>query len=64
MLRYTVTAPDSDERGIRVGGDEHAEVKEFQPEYPTVAFCCDRCGYEVEIRLHDLHDWQAMREMC
>jgi uncharacterized protein (DUF983 family) len=64
MTNYTVTVPEGEERGLRVECDEHGEAEEFQPGYRTVAFHCDQCGYEIEVSLHDLHDWRDLQEMC
>lgn len=64
MSQYTVEVPERRERGIRIECDEHGESKEFQPGYRTVAFHCDHCGYELELTLHDLHEWRDRGEMC
>lgn len=64
MSEYAVTVFDGDERGIRVKCEEHGEVEEFQPGYRTVTFHCDGCGYELELTLHDTHDWRDLSEMC
>ena len=64
MSQYTVELPDGPERGIRVSCDEHGESEEFQPGYRKVAYYCEMCGYEMEIDLHDTHDWRDMGEMC
>ncbi|PSP42534.1 hypothetical protein BRC66_01065 [Halobacteriales archaeon QH_2_66_30] len=44
--------------------EEHGESEEFQSGYSTVAFHCERCGYEIEITAHDLHEWRDFGEMC
>lgn len=64
MTEYTVTVPEGQERGIRVECDDHGVAEEFQPGYRKVAFACPDCGYEVEIGLHDLHEWRDLGEMC
>ncbi|TYL38013.1 hypothetical protein CV102_14010 [Natronococcus pandeyae] len=64
MSVYTVELPDERERGIRVECDEHGESEEFEPGYRTVAFYCELCGYEVEINVHDTHEWRDFGERC
>lgn len=64
MSTYTVETPEGQERGIRVTCKKHGETEEFHPGQRTVAFYCEMCGYEVEITLHDLHDWRDLGEMC
>lgn len=64
MIDYSVELPEGEEYGIRVRCDEHGESQEFQPGYRSVAFCCERCGYELELSLHDLLEWRDMGEMC
>ncbi|MFT4889221.1 MAG: hypothetical protein ACI9YT_000130 [Halobacteriales archaeon] len=64
MTAFTVEVPEGEERGIRVRCEDHGESEEFQPGYRTVAFYCEGCGYEVEITLHDTHDWRDLGEMC
>ncbi|SEW13022.1 hypothetical protein [Natrinema salifodinae] len=64
MTSYTVDVPDGGERGIRIECAEHGDAEEFQPGYRTVAFHCDGCGYEVELTLHDLHEWRDLGERC
>lgn len=64
MSQYTVEIPEQQERGIRVTCDEHGESEEFHPGHRKVAFCCDLCGYEVEVNLHDLREWRDLGEMC
>ncbi len=64
MLNYTVSVPDGEERGILVQCDTHDESEEFHPGHRTVTFHCDGCGYEVELTLHDLHEWRDLGEMC
>lgn len=64
MSDYSVTVPDGTERGIVVRCEEHDEAKQFQPGFGTVAFHCERCGYELELTLHDLHDWRDFGELC
>jgi uncharacterized protein (DUF983 family) len=64
MLAYTVELPEGEERGIRIACEEHGEAEEFQPGYRTVAFHCDRCGYELEVDLRRLDEWRDFGEMC
>ncbi|PSP27003.1 hypothetical protein BRC65_08305 [Halobacteriales archaeon QH_2_65_14] len=64
MPGYTVEIPEGRERGIRVTCQDHDESEEFQPGYRTVAFHCPKCGYEVEVTLHDLHEWRDLGEQC
>lgn len=63
-MTYTVTVPDGEERGLRVQCDEHGESEAFQPGYRRVAFHCSGCGYELELTLHDCHDWRDLGERC
>lgn len=64
MATYTVEVPDEEERGVRVSCDEHGTSEEFQPGYRTVAFFCERCGYEVEVDVRKADDWRDLGEMC
>lgn len=66
MPSYTVEVPEAEteERGVRVSCDEHGECREFAPGYRTVAYHCERCGYEVEISVHDLLEWRDLGERC
>lgn len=64
MVSYTVDVPETDERGIRITCEEHGESEEFQPGYISVAFHCPKCGYEMEITRHDLHEWRDFGELC
>jgi len=64
MPEYTVTVPDGQERGVVVECETHGDSEEFQPGYRTVAFHCNGCGYELELTLHDVHDWRDFGEMC
>lgn len=64
MPRYTVEVPDGRERGIRVTCEDHGESEAFQPGYRKGTFYCELCGYELEIGLHDPHDWRDVGEMC
>jgi uncharacterized protein (DUF983 family) len=64
MLAYTVELPEGEERGIRIACEEHGEAREFQPGYRTVAFHCERCGYELEVDLRRLDEWRDFGEMC
>jgi uncharacterized protein (DUF983 family) len=63
MTTYTVEVPERDERGVRVGCDEHGEGTEFQPGYRTVSFYCDGCGRELEVTVH-VDDWRDLGEIC
>ena len=64
MSSYTVTVPDGEEPGIRVACEEHGTAEEFRPERRTVAFFCERCGYEIEIDVWAADDWRDLGEMC
>jgi len=64
MFSYTVEVPQQGERGIRVSCEDHGESEEFQPGYSSVAFHCSKCGYEIEITAHDLHEWREFAELC
>lgn len=64
MTTYTIDVPEGPERGIRVTCAEHDEAEEFHAGYTTVTFCCEQCGYEVGIDLHDLLEWRDLGEMC
>lgn len=64
MPSYTVEVPDGQERGVRVACEQHGESEEFQPGYRTVVFHCSACGYEIEVGVHDLHEWRDLGEMC
>lgn len=64
MTTFIVEVPDGEERGIRVGCEDHDEWKELQPGYQKGAFYCDGCGFEIEIGLQDTHDWRDLGEMC
>lgn len=64
MTDYIVTVPEGEERGIQVRCADHGEAEEFQPGYRRVTFHCSACGREVELTLHDLHDWRDLGEMC
>ena len=64
MPGYTVTLPEQAERGIRVTCTDHDHTEEFSPAQRTVAFHCPDCGYEIELTVHDLHEWRDLHEMC
>lgn len=64
MPNYEVTVPEGPERGIRVECTDHGESEEFQPGIRKAAFYCGKCGYEVEVGLHDTHDWRDLGEIC
>jgi uncharacterized protein (DUF983 family) len=64
MPGYSVEIPERQERGIQVTCEAHGETEEFQPGYRTVAFYCEQCGYELELTVHDLHEWRDLQEMC
>ncbi|PSQ56168.1 MAG: hypothetical protein BRD23_09730 [Halobacteriales archaeon SW_9_67_25] len=64
MTGYTVETPEREERGIRVACEAHGVAEEFRPGRRRVAFYCDRCGYELEVTLHDTYDWRDMQEQC
>lgn len=64
MTTYEIKRPDGPERGIRVACPDHGEAKEFQPGYRRVAFYCPECGIEIEVQLHDTHDWRDWGERC
>jgi uncharacterized protein (DUF983 family) len=64
MTTYTVERPDEGERGIRVVCPEHGEAEEFEPGRRQVAFYCSACGFELEVTLHDTHEWRDFGERC
>ena len=64
MTTYEIERPDGPERGIRVRCPDHDEETEFQPERRRGTFYCSRCGFEVEVALHDTLDWRDMGERC
>jgi transposase len=64
MSTYTVAVPEAKELGVRVTCDEHGTTEEFRPEQRTVAFFCDRCGYEIEVDVRAVDDWRDYGEMC
>lgn len=64
MATFTVEVLDGEERGVRVGCEDHDEWEEFDPGYRKVAFYCDECGFEVEVNLQDTYDWRDLGEMC
>lgn len=64
MTTFTVETPDGPERGVRVACDDHGESEEFPPGRRSVAFYCPDCGYEVEVGLHDTHEWRDPGERC
>lgn len=64
MPGYTVETPEREERGIRVTCEAHGDSEEFPPGRRRVAFYCEGCGYELEVTVHDTHEWRDMGEMC
>ena len=64
MSSYTVEVPDGEELGVRVTCDDHGTTEEFHPARRTVAFFCDRCGYELEVDVRATDDWRDLGEMC
>ncbi len=64
MSSYTVTVPDGEELGIRVVCDDHGTAEEFRPERRTVAFFCERCGYDIEVDVRAADDPRDLGEMC
>lgn len=64
MTAYRVEVLEGEERGMRVGCEDHDEWEEFQPGYRSVAFYCEGCGFEVEVTLRDTYDWRDWGEMC
>lgn len=61
---YEVEVLEGTERGIRVSCPDHEEAEEYQPGRRRVAFYCSGCGFELEVSLHDPHDWRAWDERC
>jgi uncharacterized protein (DUF983 family) len=61
---YEIERPTGPERGIRVRCPEHGEFEEFQPGRRRVAFFCSGCGFEIEVALHDTHEWRDLGERC
>lgn len=61
---YQVEIPEGPERGIRVSCPDHGESEEYPPGRRHVAFFCPGCGFELEVSVHDTHDWRAWDERC
>lgn len=64
MPGYTVETPAGPERGIRVACQAHDTAEEFPAGRGSVAFYCPGCGYELEVTLHDTHEWRDLGERC
>ena len=64
MTTYTIERPDDSERGIRVACSDHGESEEFDSGLRRVAFYCSGCGFELELTLHDTHEWREFSERC
>lgn len=62
--KYEIERFDGPERGIRVSCPEHGEHEEFPPGRRRVVFYCSGCGYELEVAVHDTHDWRDWGERC
>lgn len=64
MATFTVEVPDEEERGVRVGCEDHDEWEEFPPGLRSGTFHCSGCSFEVEVGIHDLLDWRDWGERC
>lgn len=59
-----IRPPSGPERGIRVVCTDHGEQTEFRPGRRQGTFYCEVCGVDVEVGLHDAHDWRDRGERC
>jgi len=56
MAASRVEVPDGEERGFRVGCEDHNKWEEFHPGYRSVVFYCEGCDLEIGISLWNTHD--------
>lgn len=64
MVSYRVQAPEEPDEGIRIECEAHGEGKTFEIGYRKVAFHCDECGIEIEVKIGDTEDWRELTELC
>lgn len=59
---FTVEVPNEEERGVRVRCQAHQASEEFRTGHRKGTFYCEGCGFEIEIDLHDDHEWRDWGE--